>query len=170
MKRRHTLAAAALALAAWGAQAQGSDTLRIVVGYRGSGPLASDLMGGQVPVAFDTFDTLVPQHAAGKLRILAMSGAKRSTLAPDVPTFREAGMDLVATGWNAFFAPATMPADKVDRYATAIRDVMRDPDTQRKFADANLTPVVSTRAETQAMLKKFAGQWGPVVRQSGYQP
>jgi tripartite-type tricarboxylate transporter receptor subunit TctC len=86
-----------------------------VVGYRGSGPLMTDLLGGQIPVAFDTLETMLPQFEAGKLRILASSGAKRSSAAPQVPTFKEAGLDLVATGWNAFFAPSTMPADKVQR-------------------------------------------------------
>jgi tripartite-type tricarboxylate transporter receptor subunit TctC len=141
-----------------------------VVGYRGSGPLITDLLGGQVPVAFDTFETLLPQHEAGKLRVLATSGARRSPHAPSVPTFREAGLDLVATGWNAFFAPASMPPARIEHYATAIRDVMRDPDTQRRFADAKMTPVVSTQAETRAMLQKYRAQWAPVVRKSGYQP
>jgi len=141
-----------------------------VVGYRGSGPLTTDLLGGQVPVAVDTFETLLPQHEGGKIRILASSGAKRSPHAPAVPTFKEAGIDLVATGWNAFFAPATMPKDRVDRYAAAIREVMSDPDTQRKFNDARMTPVVSTQAQTQAMLKAYRAQWAPVVQKSGYQP
>jgi tripartite-type tricarboxylate transporter receptor subunit TctC len=60
-----------------------------VVGYRGSGPLLSDLMGGQVPVAFDTLETQLPQHEAGKLRVLASSGAKRSPYAPGIPTSRK---------------------------------------------------------------------------------
>lgn len=141
-----------------------------VVGYRGSGPLMTDLIGGQVPVAFDTFETLLPQHEGRKLRVLASSGAKRSRYAPDVPTFRESGLDLVATGWNAFFAPASMPAAKVAQYAAAIRDVMRDPDTQRRFAAAKMTPVVSTQAETRAMLEKYRAQWAPVVQKSGYTP
>lgn len=141
-----------------------------VVGYRGSGPLLTDLIGGQVPVAFDTLDTLLPQFEAGKLRILATSGAKRSPWSPKVPTFKEAGLDLVATGWNTFFAPATMPKDKVERLATAIREVMQDPDTQRKFTDAKMTPVVSTQAQTVAMLKAYRTQWAPVVQKSGYQP
>ena len=141
-----------------------------VVGYRGSGPLLTDLIGGQVPVAFDTLDTLLPQFEAGKLRILATSGAKRSPWSPKVPTFKEAGLDLVATGWNTFFAPATMPKDKVERLATAIREVMQDPDTQRKFTDAKMTPVVSTQAQTVAMLKAYRAQWAPVVQKSGYQP
>jgi tripartite-type tricarboxylate transporter receptor subunit TctC len=141
-----------------------------VIGYRGSGPLLADLLGGQVPAAFDTLDGLIPQHDAGKLKILASSGAKRSPAAPNVPTFKEAGLDLVATGFNAFFAPATMPPAKVQQYAEAIHAIMRDPDTQKKFADAKMTPVVATQAQTIAMLKAYRAQWGPVVQKSGYQP
>ncbi len=141
-----------------------------VVGYRGSGPLLTDLIGGQVPVAFDTFDTLLPQHEAGKLRILASSGAKRSPFAPDVPTFKESGLDLAASGWNAFFAPASMPADRVARLGSAIREVMQEEDTRRKFLDARMGPVASTPAQTAAMLKTFRAQWAPVVQKSGYQP
>jgi tripartite-type tricarboxylate transporter receptor subunit TctC len=141
-----------------------------VVGYRGSGPLVSDLIGGQVPVAFDTLETQLPQHEAGKLRVLASSGAKRSPFSPSIPTFRESGMDLVATGWNAFFAPATMPAERADRLAAAITAAMRDPDTQRRFTDARMTPVAGTRAQAQAMLAAYRAQWAPVVRKSGYQP
>ena len=141
-----------------------------VVGYRGSGPLLTDLIGGQVPVAFDTFDTLLPQHEAGKLRILASSGARRSPFAPDVPTFKESGLDLAASGWNAFFAPASMPADRVARLGSAIREVMQEEDTRRKFLDARMGPVASTPAQTAAMLKAFRAQWAPVVQKSGYQP
>ena len=141
-----------------------------VIGYRGSAPLISDLLGGQLPVAVDTFDTQLPQHEGGKLRILAVSSAQRSQLAPQIPTFKEAGLDLVATGWNTFYAPVTMPKAKVDMLAKAIHDVMQDPDTQRKFIDQKMTPVVSTQAQTQAMLQKYRAQWGPVVQKSGYQP
>ena len=141
-----------------------------VVGYRGSAPLLTDLIGGQVPVAFDTLDSVLPQHESGKLRILAVSGDQRSAFAPAIPTFKEAGLDLVATGWNTFFAPSTMPKDRVDALSAAIREVMQDPDTQRKFADAKMTPVVSTQAQTQAMLQRFRAQWAPVVQKSGFQP
>ncbi len=141
-----------------------------VVGYRGSAPLISDLIGGQVPVAFDTLDTLLPQHEGGKLRILASSGAQRSIFAKDIPIYKESGLDLVATGWNAFFAPAAMPQAQVERLARAIREVMSEPDTQRKFIDARMTPVASTPAQTAAMLKGYRAQWAPVVRKSGYQP
>lgn len=84
--------------------------------------------------------------------------------------FREAGLPLVATGWNAFFAPATMPAATVQRYAPAITEVMKDADTQRKFLAAQMSPVVATQAQTAAMLKAYRAQWAPVVQKSGYQP
>ncbi len=141
-----------------------------VIGYRGSAPLLNDLLGGQVPVAVDTFDTMLPQHEAGKLRILAVSSGKRLPYAPTIPTFKEAGLDLTAIGWNTFFAPKSMPQDKVDRIAKAIQQVMQDPDTVRKFTDAKMTPVVSTPAQTEVMLKAFRAQWGPVVKTSGFVP
>ena len=141
-----------------------------IVGYRGSAPLLNDLIGGQVPVAFDTLDSVWPQHEAGKIRILAVSGDKRSPFAASVPTFKEAGLDLVAAGWNTFFAPASLSKDKVERLSQAISEVMQDPDTQRKFSEAKLTPVVSSQAQTQAMLASFRAQWAPVVQRSGFQP
>ena len=141
-----------------------------VVGYRGSAPLISDLLGGQLPVAFDTLETLLPQHEAGKLRILAVSGAKRSPFAPEIPTLKESGLDLVVFGWNAMFAPASMPQARVDLLAKAIQEVMQDPDTLQKYRDAKMTPVASTQAQTEAMLKAFRKQWEPVVKKSGYQP
>jgi len=141
-----------------------------VVGYKGSAPALTDLIGGQIPFAFDTLDVDIPQHEAGKIRILAVSGAQRSPFLPEVPTFKEAGLDLVASGWNTFFAPASMPPAKVSLLAKAIHEVMQDPETQRRFTDSKMTPVASTQAETVAMLKKFNAQWAPVVKKSGYQP
>lgn len=141
-----------------------------VIGYRGSAPLITDLIGGQVPVSIDTLETVLPHHEAGKVRILASSGASRNVISPKVPTFRESGLPLVATGWNAFFAPATLPAPEVQRYAAAIVEVMKDPDTQRKFLAGQMSPVVATQAQTAAMLKAYRAQWAPVVQKSGYQP
>lgn len=141
-----------------------------VVGYRGSGPLMTDLIGGQVPVAFDTMDAVLPHLEGGRIRILATSGAKRSSFTPQIPTFREAGLDLTANGWNSFFAPASMPPATVARMAKAIETVMKDPDMQKRFLDAKLVPVVSSPAQTAAMIKAFRAQWAPVVQHSGYQP
>ncbi len=141
-----------------------------VVGYRGSAPLITDLLGGQIPVAVDTFDGLLPQHEAGKLRILATSGQQRSPMSPNIPTFRESGLNLAAMGWNTFFAPATMPAERVGRYASAIHAIMKETDTRQKFMDAKMIPVAASQAETVSMLKAYRAQWAPVVQKSGYQP
>jgi tripartite-type tricarboxylate transporter receptor subunit TctC len=141
-----------------------------VVGYKGSASVITDLIGGQVPIAVDTFDVQLPQYQAGKMRILAMSGVKRSPFAPDVPTFKEAGLDLAASGWNAFFAPASMPREKVERLAREIREVMQEPEMQRRFTDNKLVPVAATREQTEAMLKAYRAQWAPVVKTSGYNP
>ncbi|MBY0411210.1 MAG: ABC transporter substrate-binding protein, partial [Burkholderiaceae bacterium] len=141
-----------------------------IVGYRGSAPLLNDLLGGQIPVAFDTFDSLLPQYEAGKLRMLAVSGDKRNPLAKNVPTFKESGLDLAATGWNTFFAPLSMPKAQAERLAVLIREVMQDPDTQRKFEASKLAPVVATMAQTDARLKAYRAQWAPVVQRSGFKP
>ncbi|MDZ7861750.1 tripartite tricarboxylate transporter substrate-binding protein [Acidovorax sp.] len=141
-----------------------------VIGYRGSAPLLNDLIGGQVPVAFDTFDTLLPQHEAGKVRILAVSSAKRSPLDAKIPTFKEGGLDLAATGWNTFFAPMSMPKAQAERLAGLIHEVMKDPDTRRKFEAAKMEPVASSMAQTEAMLKAYRAQWAPVVQRSGFKP
>jgi len=63
-----------------------------------------------------------------------------------------------------------MPGAKVEMLAKAIREVMLDPDTQRQFKDQKMTPVVSTQAQTAAMLQKYRAQWAPVVQRSGYHP
>ena len=140
------------------------------VGYKGSAPLVTDLIGGQVPVAVDTLDVLVPQHAAGKVRILAVSGEQRHPLVPQVPTLQEGGVQLAAAGWNTVFAPRSMPQVQVDRYAGMIQKIMQDADTQRLFRASNLDPVASTAAQTRQRLAAYRQQWEPVILQSGYKP
>ena len=114
--------------------------------------------------------TVQAQHEAGKIRILAVSGAKRSALDGKIPTFKESGLDLAATGWNTFFAPMGMPKAQAERLAGLIHEVMKDPDTQRKFETAKMEPVVATMAQTEAMLKAYRAQWAPVVQRSGFKP
>lgn len=141
-----------------------------VIGYRGSAPLLADMASAQLPMAIDNFEGALPLYEAGKIRILAMSGAKRSEFAPQIPTFEEVGLGLSATAWDVLFAPASMPEKKVKLLANAIQEVMKSPETAKLFHDAKATPVTSTQAQTAAMLKAFRAQWTPVIRNSGYQP
>jgi len=140
-----------------------------VVGYKGSAPLATDLMGGQVPVAIDSLDALLPLHQGGKLKVLSVSGKDRSQFAPDIPTLKEAGVDLSATGWNAFFAPKAMPAEKVQALGQAIQAAMADPALRKRFVELTMDPVSTSTDETRDMLKAYRAQWEPVVKRSGYQ-
>lgn len=139
-----------------------------VVGYRGSAPLISELIGGILPQGIDTLDTLLPQHRAGKIRILATSGDARDPDLADVPTFREAGVNLAADGWNAFFAPAAMPRAKIERLGADIAAVLKEPALQQAVRDAYLEPVSADADATADALSAYRKQWEPVVRDSGF--
>ncbi len=139
-----------------------------VVGYRGSGPLVTELIGGHLQYALDTFDALEPQHAGDKLRILAVSGETREPTQPNVPTFKEAGLDVVATGWNGIFAPASMPAEQVKRYGDAIKKIAQDEAFAKIILDARMEPIVANAAESQKLLADYTAQWAPVVKESGF--
>ena len=145
--------------------AKAAGTTTPVVGYRGSAPLATDLMGGHIPVAVDTLDSLLPLHQSGKLKILATSGEK--PVVPGVPTLKSVGFDAVATGWNVLYAKSTMPADKAGRIAREVNAIMQLPAVREKFIAAKAEPVSASQAQTQAMLKNFKAQWQPVIKQSG---
>lgn len=136
-----------------------------VIGYKGSAPLNTDLMGGHVPVSIDTLDSLLPFHQAGKIKILATSGEKRYLAT--VPTLKESGLNTAATGWNVLYAKSTMPADKAARLAKEVNAIMQLPAVREKFVAAKTDPVASTQAQTKAMLASFKAQWQPVIVQSG---
>ena len=139
-----------------------------VIGYRGSAPLISELIGGILPQGIDTLDTLLPQHRAGKIRILATSGDTRDADLQDVPTFKESGVDLAADGWNAFFAPAAMPKAKVDRLGADIAAILREPTMEEAVRAVFLEPVSQDAAGTAGALSAYRKQWEPVVRDSGF--
>ncbi len=138
-----------------------------VIGYKGSAPLSTDLIGGHLPVAIDTLDTLLPLHEGGKLRILATSGSKRAVAS--LPTFREAGLNISATGWNVLYARSGMPAATVDKLSREIAAVMAQPDVQKQFVAAKAEPVAATQQQTRQMLDAFKAQWTPVIQKSGLQ-
>lgn len=147
--------------------AQAAQVPAEVIGYKGSAPLSTDLVGGHVPVAVDTLDTLLPLHEGGKLRILATSGTTRAV--KDLPTFREAGFPLSASGWNVLYARAGLPAAQVQRLSAEVAAVMKQPDLRDKFIALKAEPVSATREQTTAMLREFKAQWVPVIQKAGLQ-
>ncbi len=145
--------------------AQAAGTQTPIIGYRGSAPLTQDLIGGHVPVAIDSIDALLPLHEAGRVRILATSGERR--LVPTIPTLKESGMNVVATGWNTLYAKTEMGKDRVALLAREIAQIMTQPKIREQFAAAKAEPVSASLAQTQTTLAAFKAQWVPVVQKSG---
>lgn len=111
------------------------------VPYRGSGPLMNDLLGGQIPVSFDTVVAAAPQLKGGKVKVLAVTSARRSALLPDVPTLAESGFPgFEMTSWIAVVAPRGVPADVKARLDKAFATIMASSDTQEKMKAAGFEP------------------------------
>jgi tripartite-type tricarboxylate transporter receptor subunit TctC len=141
------------------------------VPYKGSAAYINDLVGGQVPAAIDAIADLTELHRAGRVTILASSGAKRSTVLPDVPTFTELGVkDVEAIGWFGFFAPAKTPKPVVDLLNRAINRALQSPDVAEKLAKVGMDPVSSTPEVFAAMVASDYAKWGPIVKASGFKP
>ena len=85
------------------------------VHYRGGAPALQDVVGGHIPMSVNPLSESMPLHQAGTVRVLAVTGAKRSQFLPDVPTAKEAGYDVVVESWLGVFLPAKAPADVVQR-------------------------------------------------------
>ncbi|WP_309960845.1 tripartite tricarboxylate transporter substrate-binding protein [Variovorax guangxiensis] len=97
------------------------------VAYRGGAPAAQDLIGGQVPLMVDTAVETIEHHRAGKVRILAVTGAQRSKALPDVPTLKESGIDVTADAFFGLYGPPGMPPELVQRIDRAVADALRGP-------------------------------------------
>jgi tripartite-type tricarboxylate transporter receptor subunit TctC len=140
------------------------------VAYKGSAAALTDLIGGQIPVVVTTTSDLLPMHKGGKLRILATSDTQRSQFVPDIPTLKEAGFDLQATGWYAMFAPANTPPEVVERLNKAIVNAVKSPDVREKMLGFALQPTGTSAAELGAIMKRDAAFWAPAVKASGFTP
>ncbi len=141
------------------------------VPYKGSAAYINDLIGGQVPAAVDAIADLTELHRAGKVTILASSGAKRSTALPDVPTFAELGVkDVEAMGWFGFFAPAKTPRPIVDSLNRAINKALTSPDVVAKLSGLGMDPATGTPEDFAKIVATDYAKWGPIVTASGFKP
>jgi tripartite-type tricarboxylate transporter receptor subunit TctC len=140
------------------------------VPYRGTAPGLQALAGGEVKAAMFVLADALTLVRSGKARLLAVAGAKRAALAPEVPTFKELGYDLEASAWYALFAPAGTPKDLIDRYAKAAIDAVRSPDMKQRLEQMGLEPTGLPPAELARILRNDYDKWGPVIRASGFKP
>ena len=140
------------------------------IGYKGSAPAITDLLGGQISAFMGTAPDLAAQHKAGKLRVIATSGAQRSRQIPDAPTFREQGFNIEGGGWYAAYAPATTPKETVERLAGAIIDAIRAPEVHDKLGALGMEPTGYGPAELARIHRADYDKWGPVIKASGFKP
>ena len=135
------------------------------VPYKGSAPLITDLIAGQVPVAFDNLPASLPHIQAGKLRALAVAGSQRSPALPDVPTLAEAGLaDYAVEPWFGVYGPAGMPAAVAQRLEKALQEALAEPAVKDKLLAAGFTPRGSTAAEFGALTQREYERLGKVAR------
>ena len=150
-----------------------ADTAKIEmvhIGYKGSAPAITDLMGGQISAFMGTASDVAAQHKAGKLRVIATSGAQRARTLPEVPTFREQGYNIEGAGWYAAYAPAKTPKDVVDRLAAAIVEGIRSPDVRERLEALGMEPTGLGPAELARIHRADYDKWGPVIKASGFKP
>ena len=129
-----------------GTQFQASTGVELLhVPYKGSGPLTTDLLGGQVAMSFDTITPVLQHIQAGKLRALAVTTAKRSSVLPDVPTLEEAGLKGFDIGtWFGVLAPAATPKDVVARLNSEMVKIIRSPDFAQRMQAIGAEPLGGT--------------------------
>jgi tripartite-type tricarboxylate transporter receptor subunit TctC len=138
------------------------------VPYRGGGPALQDVIAGHVPIYFGDVSTVMPLARAGKVRALALTISQRLEAFPEVPTMHEAGItNYNASAWQAFVAPAGTPGAIVTRLNQALLEVVKSPETQKRFFELGLRPLTSTPDELGTFMKSELVRWGKVVEAAG---
>src|SRR3954469_12887473 len=121
------------------------------VAYRGGAPAAQDLIGGQVPLMVDTASETIEHHKSGKVRILAVTGDQRTKALPDVPTLKEAGINISADAYFGLYGPAGMAPDVVAKIDRAVAEALKQQDVQDKIYALGLVPDYAPASQLAVM-------------------
>jgi tripartite-type tricarboxylate transporter receptor subunit TctC len=133
--------------------------------YKGSGPLATDLLGGQITMSFDTVTPVLPHIKAGKLRPLAVTTARRSSALPDVPTMEEAGLKGFDIGtWFGVLAPAATPKDILSRLNTEMVKVIQSPEFRKRMAEIGAEPIGNSADQMAAQIRSETEKFARLVK------
>jgi tripartite-type tricarboxylate transporter receptor subunit TctC len=139
------------------------------VPYQGGAPAMNALLGGHIGYNIDVVSEALEQHRAGKVRIVAVTGAARSPLLPDVPTLREQGVAMDAAAWFAMYGPGTLPREQAQRLSQAVAAALRDATLRKRLDDIGLEPIGSTPEQLAAVQKADFEKWAKPVKATGYQ-
>ena len=137
--------------------------------YRGTQPAMLDLLGGNISAVSGPIGDLTQHLPTGRVRILGVSGTKRSRFAPDVPTYEEQGLKNVThSEWFAFLLPARTPADVTARMSAALKTALAQKDVIDGLAGFGLEAMSSTPSELTDLLKRDTAKWAPIVKAVGF--
>ena len=137
------------------------------VPYKGSAPLTTDLLGGQIDVSFDTLTPVLQHIKAGKLRAVAVTTGKRSTTLPEVPTLAESGMkDFDQGTWFGILAPAGTPKEVVTRLNTELVKIIQSPDFRKRMEEIGAEPIGNTPAEMEAQIRNDTAKYARLVKEA----
>ena len=140
------------------------------VPYRGGAPLVTDLLSGQVPAAFGSVNDYLAHHRGGRMRILAVTGTRRTRSLPEVPTYGELGIQgLSRPTWTGFIGPKGLPEDFVARFTQAVMEVLREPDVEAQLAASGNDVEYRTPAEMQEWITTGLAHWGAVIRDAKFE-
>jgi tripartite-type tricarboxylate transporter receptor subunit TctC len=140
------------------------------VPYKGTAAAMKAIAGSEVSAISTVAADIATLVKGGRARLLAVSGEKRFSLMPDVPTFKEAGYNLVALPWYALFAPAGTPNSAIDALSRAAITAIHDPAVRSRLEQMGLEPTGLEPGELARILKADYEKWGPVIRASGFKP
>jgi tripartite-type tricarboxylate transporter receptor subunit TctC len=140
------------------------------VPYRGSGPMLTDLLGGQVQFAFDGIASSIEHIRGGKLRVLGVATATRSEALPGVPVVGDFVPGYEASGWQGVGAPRNTPAEIVEKLNSEIKAGLADPTIKARLADLGNIPLALSPSEFGKLLADETEKWGKVVKAMGLKP
>ena len=136
--------------------------------YKGAAPAMTDLLGGQVPMMFDVISTALAHVRSGRLKAIAVTSAKRTTVMPEVPTVAESGIPgFEAISWFGLYAPAATPKDTVNRLNAEFNRVLQLPDVREKLAAQGAEPIAMTPEQFAAYLRAEIAKWSKAIKDSG---
>jgi tripartite-type tricarboxylate transporter receptor subunit TctC len=138
------------------------------VPYKGGAMAINDLVAGHVQVMWESLNSIAPHARSGKVKALAVSGARRSPGFPDLPTIAEAGVPGYEAGtWTGVIAPAGLPRPVLDRLNAAVNAAIRSPLFVERFATIGDEPAGGTPEEFAALIRRDSAKWADVVKRSG---
>jgi tripartite-type tricarboxylate transporter receptor subunit TctC len=138
------------------------------VPYKGSGPVAADVLGGQVPLGVVDVPSAIAHVKAGRIRALAVTSKVRIAAAPEVPTFEEAGVPgYEAIGWFGTVAPAGTPPQIIERLNFEIRAALAVPEIRERALAAGTEPTTNTPQEFAALIREETRKWAEVIKTAG---